>query len=696
MASLISSAELFFQDRLEPEKAAIAEVGPSNLPGCTPSVPHSCSRSEASGGYAVTEQYYTRQGFSPAAFGGGWTLVAGFATGKFRHSVSELQFHFGWNFAASAQASHANWLSGTSFNLFPDVTWVKGKHTIHAGLDFRYRQEGYIGVPGGQGYQAPSFSIGNGWTQQNYQNAGLAFQGFDIASFLLGYQDTGNTNVVVNRTYSGYYYAPFVQDDWKVTRKLTLNLGLRYDLSPGPTVRNNEANYAFNTTSINPVDSQINHAFLPNGVAIRGGFTFAGINGNPRSAMKLGRLGFQPRFGFAYAVNSKTVVRGGFEEMLVGNLLTYASLVQDGLVGFSADTAYISSLDNGQTPNPNSSIGNPFPGGLTPISGSSQGLLTALGQGGRFYSPSYKEQSYWGYSFGVQRQLSRHDIVEVSYVGSKTYNLSPFNTGGFISGTNINQISPAWQKQCDQGFGGDPTICNNDLVTNPFFNISAFNGASAFSNAAPTISGGQLTRPLPAFGDIYKVVNNGRSWYNSLQTTINHQWNNSLTLRAGWTWQKTIDAGAWADQRYGVLQRIIDPLDMTHKISISGVYNLPVGRGHKFFQNANRLVDGVVGGWELGSAYTLITGMPVTINGVYINHAAKVPLHNEGPIYTRVFAPCSNQWFQDSSGSWSLQPVTGYVYSGSCTQSDFTLIPQYGSIPNIEYTGIRARTYRVV
>jgi hypothetical protein len=152
-----------------------------------------------------------------------------------------------------------------------------------------------------------------------------------------------------------------------------------------------------------------------------------------------------------------------------------------------------------------------------------------------------------------------------------------------------------------------------------------------------------------------------------------------------------MDAGAWADQRYGTLQRIIDPLDTTHKISISGVYNLPVGRSHRFLQNTNRFVDSAIGGWELGSTYTLITGMPISINGVYMNHNAKVPLHNEGPIFTRVFAPCTNQWFQASNGSWSLQPVSGYVYSGSCAQSNFTLIPQYGAIPNIEYTGIRAR-----
>jgi len=648
-----------------------------------------------SGGYAVTYQHYTRSNFDPATFGGGWTPALVSQLGNFGTLFPNFNFTSD-GFTSLGASLPPNWLSGTMFNFFPEVTWVRGKHTIDAGLDMRYRQEGYLGVPGGQGYNAPSFNVGNGWTQQNYQNSGLAYQGFDLASFLLGYQDSGNANIVVNRTYSAYYFAPFIQDDWKVTPKLTLTVGLRYDLSPGPTERHNAMNYAFDTTTINPVNSQVNHALLPGGKALLGGFTFGGVNGNPRSSIKMNKWGFQPRVGVAYAITPKFVIRGGFEEMLLGPLLTYSSLVQDGLTGFSANTTYIASLNNGQTPNPYANIGNPFPQGVTPITGSSAGLLTALGQGGTFpgfYDPSYKEQSYWGYSFGFQQQLTSHDVWGVSYVGSRTYNLSPVNTinTSYTIGTDINQISPAWQSQCDLQSGGDPSICNNDLVPNPFYDISAFNNAGAFSNTAPTISYGQLTRPFPAFGDIYEVVNNGRSWYNSLQTTLDHRWSNALTLHAGWTWQKTMDAGAWADQRYNTRQRILDSLDMTHKVSLFGVYNLPVGRGHTFLGNTNRIVDGVIGGWEIGSDYSFISGMPVGINGVYMHSYANVPLKNEDPIYTRAFSPCTNQWVQGTNGAWSLQPVQGYIYSGNCSQFNFTLIPQYGETPNITYTGIRTR-----
>jgi hypothetical protein len=644
---------------------------------------------KASGGYAATEQHYTRENFNPSVLGGGWTPALVAALGNFGTLFPQINFNSN-GFSSLGATLPANLLSGTSFNFFPNLTWVKGQHTLHIGLDLRYRMEGFNGVPGGQGYQGPNFTVSNGWTQQDFQNSGLAFQGFDLASLVLGYSDSGNANIVVNRTYSSIYYAPFIQDDWKITHKLTLNLGLRYDYSPDTVERHNEQNYAFNTTTTNPVNSQINDALLPNGEALLGGFTFAGVNGNPRQAIKTGKAGFQPRVGFAYAFNPKTVLRGGFEEMLTGPLLTYSSLIQDGLVGFSSDTAYIASLNNMQTPNPVANVGNPYPNGVTAITGSTLGLETALGQGGTFYSPNFKSQSYWGYSLGLQHQLSSHDIMEISYVGSRTYNLNQGNINGTV-GNDINLISPAWQKQCDQGFGGDPTICNNDLVTNPFYNVSAFSAASAFSNTAPTISEGQLLRPMPAFNDIYELVNSGRSWYNSMQTTFTHRWTNSLTLLAGWTWQKTMDAGAWADERYGLHERIIDPLDMTHKINISGVYNLPVGRGHAFFGNANRAIDGVIGGWELGSQYTFTTGMPITIQGVDMNGYAKVPLQTEQGIYVRGFAPCTNQYVQGSSGAWSLQAVTGYVYSGTCNTSNFTLQPQYGITPNLEYTGIRAR-----
>src|SRR5262249_39146920 len=150
--------------------------------------------------------------------------------------------------------------------MLPMMTWIKGAHTIHFGLDWRILQSSYRYVQGGI-----KLSVDRTWTQQNYQQ-GDAASGNSFASLLLGTAQTGNSNapseVDINPTvfWSQHYYAPFFQDDWKVTSKLTLNLGIRYDLNGPPVERHNRADYAFDTTVVNPVNAQINTGLLPPGV----------------------------------------------------------------------------------------------------------------------------------------------------------------------------------------------------------------------------------------------------------------------------------------------------------------------------------------------------------------------------------------------------------------------------------------------
>lgn len=151
-----------------------------------------------------------------------------------------------------------------------------------------------------------------------------------------------------------------------------------------------------------------------------------------------------------------------------------------------------------------------------------------------------------------------------------------------------------------------------------------------------------------------------------------------------------MDAGGWQDQINHIPFGVLDGSDITHKFTISAVYLLPVGRGRKFLGNPNRVVDAVIGGWELGSLYEWNSGAPWTIGGVRYLHNAAVPKHIENSVFIRAVAACADNWVQASDNSWSLQPYTAYSYPGSCSQSDFqALPPQYGENPNIEYTGIR-------
>lgn len=603
-------------------------------------------------------------GFDPTTLGWSSSLVAqmGSAGASEFPEIQPSEFAYIGNNGSNQTVSN-------SLSLFPNVTWVKGRHTFHGGLDARFMQSSNDIVGGG-----PYFWVDRTWTQSNYvPSQWTNDSGNSFASLLLGTPTSGNVSINTKVYWSQHYWAPFLQDDWKVTHKLTLNLGIRYDLNPAATERNNNADYAFNTTAVNPIDSQVNHSLLPNGETVKGGVTFLGVNGNPRAPYPLNRTNIQPRVGFAYAVDNNTVLRGGFGEMF-RNPQPGANTL-----GYSISTNFTSTLDGYKTPYAN--ISNPYTSILQPP-GSSQGLLTDLGQGPWFLNPKYKIPSFWSYSLGLERQFLKHDTLSINYVGSRSYNAD--------SSDNINHESATSYAQCNLDMGGLPSICDNDYPASPFYGLSAFAGSGY--DTAPTIQAVNLTRPFPEFGDIIEYQqNSGRTWYNSLQVTGIHRWSKSLTLHGTWTWSKLMDAGGWTDETYRIPYRALDGNDRTHRITLSGVYLLPVGRGRSLLGHANRILDGVIGGWELGSLYIYETGVPWAVPGnpsEHYLHNAWVPRHiDRSTGYIRGVAACAQQWQKNSNGQWGLVQLP-FNYSG-CTQPDFSVLPEYGEGTNTVYTGIR-------
>jgi len=564
-----------------------------------------------------------------------------------------------------------------SLSLLPTFTWIKGQHTMHGGLDARFMQEAVTRAGGGA-----QFWVDRQWTQSNYIAADWdSASGNSFASLLLGNPSSGNLFINTQTFWSQHYWAPFFQDDWKVSKKLTLNLGIRYDLNPSARERGNQGDYAFNTTSINPVDSLVNHADMPNGESVLGGVTFLGANGNPSSTYALTKTNIQPRAGFAYALNDKTVVRGGIGE-------TFRN-PQNGpnTLGYSSTTAYVATLDGGKTPVAADSLSSPFASGVSNPTGNTLGMETDLGQGPWFLNPKYKVPSFWNYSLGVERQFLQHDTLSINYVGSRAYNVD--------SSDNINHIPASAEIPCNPDLGGNPSLCDNastGYVANPFQNVKAFQGSGYYS--ASTIQALNLSRPLPAFGEVIEYqLNDGHSWYNSLQVTGIHKWSNSLTMHGTWTWSKLMDSGGWSDEVYRIPTRTLDSQDKTHRITISGVYLLPVGRGRSILPMANRIVDGAIGGWELGALYVYETGTPWAAPQNYL-HNAKVPKKTESTGYIRGVAACAKQWQwsadPDGSGNWGWNLNTlSYNYNGTCNQTDFEAVPEYGEYTNNVYSGIR-------
>lgn len=496
----------------------------------------------------------------------------------------------------------ASWLgySGDrhALDFLPTVTYIKGAHTIRTGVNVNFSQ--WLNPVGGNGN---GFNFSTNFSNQywNSPDAPGYSSGMSIASLLLGYPNSGTMNWNTYQFWSQHYFAPWVQDDWKITRKLTLNLGLRWDFTTPEVERHNKTNGAFDASVLNPVSSLIATGTdaLGSNTKLQGGLTFAGVNGRSRGAYKMNKLDVQPRLGFAYAISDKMSVRGG-----VG--LTFISdQSSNGSDGFSSSASYTNSLDNGVTPYTSTTgqgLSNPIPVVPQP-SGASLGYLQDLGKSFSYYNPNYKIPGLWSWSLSYEIAPTRRDTFSVSYVGNRVPN-NP-------ESANINQISPQWNAQCDVERGGDRQLCDSSTgqIANPFLNIGGFAGTGYYNST--TLSKSNFTRPYPEFGDITEkgATNDGKTWYNSLQAVASHQLSRSLTLHATYTHARAFTSGGWVDQLNHVLARQVSTSnDVNHSITFSGVATLPFGRGRLLLQNANRFVDQVVNGWTIAPLYTYYSG----------------------------------------------------------------------------------------
>ena len=305
---------------------------------------------------------------------------------------------------------------------------------------------------------ALSLSADPGWTQQNYSQSD-PLSGNSIASFLLGTPSGGSSGYTLLGVYKYAYYAPWVQDDWRITNKLTLNLGLRWDFNLPPTERFNRMNRGFDAATTNPVDQLINRQQFPGFPTVTGGLLFAGVNGQPRGAANTYMRAVQPRAGFAYRMTNKLVVRGGWGRYYLNPTNNYIQST-----GFSTSTPLVTSLDGGRTPIPGL-INNPFPTGLLLPPGPSAGLSTNLGQGLTVVNHDFTLPNVDQFSFGFQYELPGHARLDASYVGSRGKNLE--------SSEAVNFIPLSLRQQCDAWEGGVASYCQA-LVPNPFYQLAPF------------------------------------------------------------------------------------------------------------------------------------------------------------------------------------------------------------------------------
>lgn len=533
-----------------------------------------------------------------------------------------------------------------SYNLQPTLTWNKGKHNLRAGLDFRIThlwqsfQYDNIASFASNGIATSEYWNSNDTndipTTPSGQTLSQNGSGNAVLDFLLGEPNSVQVQNQDLPYYTKHYYAPWVQDDWKVTPKLTLNLGFRWDFNGPPTARHNWLNTGFDFNATNPVDATINHAAFPGLPTLKGGILFPNSSGS-NLPWAQDYTKWQPRLGFAWMATPTTVLRGGAGR----TVMSPADNPQ--AAGFTNNPTYNMSPDGGRTYFQNN-LGNPFPSGIPAIVGAGAGLETYLGKGIVFANPHYRLPTVINGSLGVEQAFPHDGKLEISYVMSRGYG---YDTNYGNVDTNFSLA-----KSCNDALGTAsnpyPEGACTDLSPNPFQGNAAFAGSGGYYSNSE-LANIYLANPYPEFPSIEEVQNNwGRSWYNSLQTTYQQRLGFDQ-LDTSWTWSKTMNAGGYVDGVYLVPARSIAGTDRQHRITVINILNIPVGRGRRYFSGMNRGTDAILGGWEFATNGFYETGQPVGLpSGYNLVGNIHTPAAQRQPSTADVINfnvnPCINLW----------------------------------------------------
>ncbi len=507
--------------------------------------------------------------------------------------------------AVSPFSTLSNWSSGDGTNTaishvwVADLTKVKGSHNLRAGVDVRLLRTF------GNRYQsaiAPDFSFSTTYTQGPFDNSAPAPAGQQLAALLLGIPGGSMTTPAVNSyAIQNKYLGLYFQDDYKVNQKLTLNLGLRYEMEWPVTERYNRLVAGFNPTVANPVAAQAAANYQKNpvsgvpGFSANGGLTF--VDANNRSPYKTNAGQWLPRVGLAYQVTQSTVIRAGYG-IYFGSLgVDTFSPIQN---GFAQTTPIQASLNNGVSYV--ATLANPFPTGLLKPSGASGGLSTGLGQALQFYDPNLKPPYSQRWSLGVQHSLPWQFLLEVSYVGNRVTH---------IPITESFNSTPA-QYLSTTPFRDNAT---NNFLTAQFPN--PFLGTNSIYTAQT--SRANLLQPYPEFGNITALEPLGYSWYHAGKLRLEKRFSHGLTLQLGYTHSKYMQATEFLNPSDTVPYRSLSTMDRPNVVSMTGLWEIPVGRGRRYWTNMPRPVNALIGNWQFNFTELHQSGAPLEFGNIIFN-----------------------------------------------------------------------------
>jgi hypothetical protein len=483
------------------------------------------------------------------------------------------------------------------------LTRLMSTHNVKIGGDYRI-----IGVD----------SLNYGASTGNFTFSG-GFSNNALADLLLGYPSSTSSGIPLNAELDGYvrYYSGYLQDDWRVNNRLTLNYGIRLERETGMMEKNNQETVNFDQTAVNPLNSLVNVLDPVTGARrqLMGGLVYAGVNGAPTVQGNQPAIKPAPRAGAVYSVNDKTVLRGGWGLYFSPWNYAAAGTTGWGQIGFSA-TTLVPQVASGA---PTVTMTNPFPNGLVQPSGSSLGLLTGVGGDVYFVDPNKGAPRVQQYSADLQRELPGGVSVSVGYSGLTGSNMSWGGSGNAL--ININQIDPKYQSL--------PADYTTASVPNPFFGVA---GAGPYA-ALTSIPRGQLLRPFPQFQNVYMQQSTGaHSQYHAgifqLRKRVTGLWGGSVSYTLSRLNDNQFGESNYYSSAPGLQNNYTvipgspyyDPdleygrslLDSTHKIVVAPTVMLPFGEGKRWAKSG--VAAAILGDWTVTPVVTLQSGFPIGVS----------------------------------------------------------------------------------
>ena len=556
----------------------------------------------------------------------------------------------------------------TQYNVSPSLTLMRGHHRFHFGLQYESGYDNYAQTNVASG--AFDFCA----------SGQPCFSGFPFADFLLGYADNFSNfenhffaQAVVPAFTAGKqsYRAFYFSDTWHATDKLTVSLGLRYELQGPWSERFNRLTY------FDPSAPSYLNQFLQTGSPRVVGDGFLVPTGT-RNNLPLPKDNLAPRIGFAYSVTPKTILRSGYGIFWIPNYVSFALNPINDMVN-AASTTYTGTIDGSH---PYNSISLPFPDGISPPPGRSLGtagtqqfltqVVQSITEVDRAHHPNgYVQQ--WNVS--VERELPGGFLLSAAYVGSKGTHLEQYSQ-------QINQISDTLLAEAAAQFaaGGKSAVTLLKSAPNPFF----VNG-QALALTAPTTTVGQLLRPYPQYTSV-QLAGQGSfsSTYHSLQITARRRFAGAGSLLVAYTNSKLLSntdtLTSWLETGVGGIQdnnnlrgeRSLSSQDVPQRLVISYVLDLPFGQGRKYLSNISGVWNGVVGSWGIDGVTTFQRGFPL----VFANGQA-----NDATLFGTGSRPNISAGCHKSSAESGSARLRGW-FNTSCfsAPADFT----FGNEPRVD------------